>query len=101
MCVVSVHHRQASRSCWPLLPSSPYATLTVPGAPCTPPSLALEHAVAMPAHAPGSGAAVPGYCVTAGDQDDEGQGAEASALSLLSRRREKIPCGTGILREMG
>jgi hypothetical protein len=32
--------------------------------------------------------------------DDEGQGAGASALVLLSRR-EKIACDTGILRKMG
>ena len=50
--------------------------------------------------APGSGAAVPDYCATEGDLDDEGQGAGASALALLSRR-EKIACDTGILREMG
>ena len=51
------------------------------------------------AHAPGSGAVVPGYYATEGDHHDEGQRAGASTLSLLSRRREKIPCDTGIIRE--
>jgi hypothetical protein len=83
----------------PLLSYIPLCYTTASGALRTLPSLALEHTVAMlHTHL----AAVQWYQgATEGDHDDEDQGAGASALSLLSRRREQIPCDTGILREMG
>jgi hypothetical protein len=45
-------------------------------------------------------AAIPGHCASEGDEDGESQGTGVSVLSLLSRGKEKIPCDTGILREM-